>query len=68
MMNLTVYTTASTTSPDQEYLSRAKAEWYVSETYNRLCLTLSERIFNTFQLSVPVVTKYIYDELDFSNN
>lgn len=64
MMNLTVYTTESVTSSDQEYLSRKKAAAYITETYTRLCSTLSQRIFDTFQLSVPVVTKYIYDELD----
>jgi len=64
MMNLTVYTFASATSPDNEYLSREKSEVYVQETYTKLCTTLAQRIYDTFELSVPVVTKYIYDELD----
>ncbi|ABG59628.1 hypothetical protein CHU_2370 [Cytophaga hutchinsonii ATCC 33406] len=64
LMNLTVYTSKSTTSPLWEYFSGAQAENYVNETYTRLCSALSERIAAAFDMSVPVVCKYIYDELN----
>lgn len=64
MMNLTVYTSESASSPDHEYFSREQSEGYVNETYTRICETLEQRIVDTFQLSVPVVIKYIYDDLD----
>lgn len=64
MMNLTVYTSESASSPDHEYFSREQSEGYVNETYTRICDTLQQRILDTFQLSVPVVIKYIYDDLD----
>lgn len=64
MMNLTVYTSESASSPDHEYFSREQSEEYVNETYTRICEALEQRIVGTFQLSVPVVIKYIYDDLD----
>ncbi|WP_299255002.1 hypothetical protein [uncultured Cytophaga sp.] len=64
MMNLTVYMMKSTKSALFEYMTREKAAGYMNETHTRLCSTLSQRITDTFQVSVPVVTKYIHDALD----
>jgi hypothetical protein len=64
MMNLTVYTSKSTRSPVFEYFSRGMSEKYIDETYVRLCSILSQRINEIFQISVPVVTKYILDDLE----
>ncbi len=65
MMNLSVYVSKSSESPLREYLSRDKAERYADETYTRLCSTLSQRITDTFQVSVPVICKSIYEKLYF---
>lgn len=64
MMNLTFYTTVSTKHPNRDYFSREKAESFINETYRQLCAVLSERIIDTFKIQIPVVCKYIYDDLN----
>ena len=63
MMNLSLYTSRSTGSSNSYHCSSENAEKYLNETYTRVCSALSQRIEKTFQLSVPVVCKYIYDDL-----
>lgn len=64
MMNLSVYTSERITGPEKDYFTREKAEYYVEQVYIALCSTLSQRIYDNFQISIPVVTKFIHDELD----
>lgn len=63
MMNLTVYTTASRSNSNKDYFSNEKAEAFIDKTYKQLCAVLSERVAVIYNIKIPVVCKYIYDDL-----